>query len=172
MADDVDEALGLKPPSRLHGATTNQHVEERYDPVNDRSDEETLGPASRLGDLEKRLEPIRTTSHQLERTHSGVDIEKAQEAFADLGRELSAHSCRMSRQNSKVSARRQPRAAAAQDVEKAISSSASSEEHWDLETYLRGAKTADVEAGIKSKLIGMSYTLPILRRPALTRLQA
>jgi ATP-binding cassette subfamily G (WHITE) protein 2 (SNQ2) len=153
MAEAVDKALGLNHPSQQHGAAANEHLEEQFEPANDRSDEETLGPASRHGDLEKHLEPIRTTSHQLERTHSGVDVEKAQEAFADLGRELSAHSRRMSRQNSRASAKRQPKSAP-QDVEKAISSSASSEEHWDLEATLRGDRTADMEAGIKSKLIG------------------
>jgi ATP-binding cassette, subfamily G (WHITE), member 2, SNQ2 len=167
MAEAVNKALGLNNPAQHHGATANDHAEAHYDLANDRSDEETLGPASRHGELEKYLEPIRTTSHQLERTYSGVDVEKAQEAFADLGRELSAHSWRMSRQNSKARAKRQPRAAVP-DVEKANSSSDSSEEPWDLETYLRGAKTADIEAGIKSKLIGMSRTAPIPRCAPLT----
>jgi ATP-binding cassette, subfamily G (WHITE), member 2, SNQ2 len=153
MAEEVEKGVGLNHPSQQHGVTANEHIEAQYDPVNDRSDEETLGPASRHGELGTHLEPIRTTSHQLERTYSGVDVEKAQEAFADLGRELSAHSRRMSRQNSKASTRRLPKSAA-RDVEKAISSSDSSEEPWDLETALRGAKTADIEAGIKSKLIG------------------
>ena len=164
MAEALKEALGLAHPSQPHGATANQHFEERLDPASDRSDPETP-PPSRHGDLEKHLEPIRTTSrtsHQFERTHSGVDVEKAQEAFAELGRELSAHSRRISRQNSKASARRQPKSAP-QDVEKAISSSGSSDEPWDLETTLRGNRTADIEAGIKSKLIGAWCTIPNLR---------
>jgi ATP-binding cassette subfamily G (WHITE) protein 2 (SNQ2) len=161
MAETVNNARGPKDSSQHHGATADDHAEAHYDPANDRSDEETLGPARRHGELEKYLEPIRTTSHQLERTYSGVDVGKAEEAFADLRRELSALSRRMSRQNSKASTKRPPRAAA-QDVEKAISSCDSSEEPWDLETYLRGAKTADVEAGIKSKLIGMSRMLQSL----------
>jgi ATP-binding cassette, subfamily G (WHITE), member 2, SNQ2 len=148
----------LRDPSQRHGTTANGHAEAHYDPANLRSDEETLGLASRYGELEKYLEPIRTTSHRLERTYSSVDVEKAQEAFADLGRELSAHSRRMSQQNSMAGTKRQPRAAI-QDVEKATSSSDSSEEPWDLETYLRGTKTADIEAGIKSKRIGTSRTL-------------
>ena len=159
MAEAVDKALGLNHPSQQHGATADNHYEERSYAASNRSDQETL-PPSRYGDLEKHHEPIHITSrtsHQLERTHSGVDVEKAQEAFAELGRELSAHSRRMSRQNSKASARRQPKSAP-QDVEKAISSSSSSEEHWDLEETLRGDRAADIEAGIKSKLIGASRT--------------
>ena len=164
MAESVEKALRLNRPSQQHGATANQHFEERLDPASDRSDADTP-PPSRYGDLEKHLEPIRTTSrtsHPLERTHSGVDVEKAQEAFAELGRELSAHSRRISRQNSKASPRRQPNSAA-QDVEKAISSSASSDEPWDLEATLRGDRAANIEAGIKSKLIGMLCTILNLR---------
>jgi hypothetical protein len=171
MAEEVEKGLGLNHPTQQHGVTADEHVEAQYDPVNDRSDEETLGPASGHGGLETHLEPIRTTSHQLERTYSGVDVEKAQEAFADLGRELSAHSRRMARQTSKASARRQPKSALP-DVEKAISSSDSSEEPWDLETTLRGAKTADIEAGIKSKLIGALCLVSISCDRSLTRIQA
>jgi ATP-binding cassette subfamily G (WHITE) protein 2 (SNQ2) len=154
MTEAADNALGLNNPSRQHGTTSNGHVKEKFDPSSDRPHEETLVPASQHGKLGGHLEPIRSrTSHQLERTHSGVDVEKAQEAFADLGRELSARSRHMSRQDSRASARRYPKSAI-QDVEKAFSSSDSSEEHWDLEATLRGDRTADIEAGIKSKLIG------------------
>jgi hypothetical protein len=157
MTEAVDKALGLNNPSRQHGTAGNDHVEEKFDPSSDRSDDETLGPASQHGELGRHLEPIRSrTSHRLERTHSGVDVEKAEEAFADLGRELSARSRCMPRQDSRASARRYPKSAV-QDVEKALSSSDSSEEHWDLEATLRGDRTADIEAGIKSKLIGMLH---------------
>jgi len=157
MAEAVDKALRLNNPSRQHGTAANDHVEEKFDPSSDRSDEETLDPASQHGGLGRHLEPIRSrTSHLLERIHSGVDVEKAEEAFADLGRELSARSRRISRQDSFASARRYPKSAV-QDVEKALSSSDSSEEHWDLEATLRGDRTADIEAGIKSKLIGVLY---------------
>ena len=157
MAEAVDKALRLNDPSRQHGTAANDHVEEKFDPSSDRSDEETVGPASQHGGLGRHLEPIRSrTSHRLERIHSSVDVEKAEEAFADLGRELSACSRRISRQDSRASARRYPKSAV-QDVEKAFSSSDSSEEHWDLEATLRGDRTADIEAGIKSKFIGMLY---------------
>jgi len=155
MAEAVDKALRLNNPSRQHGTTANDHVEEKFDPSSHRSDEETLGPASQRGGLGRHLEPIRSrTSHRLERVHSGVDVEKAEEAFADLGRELSVRSRRISRQDSRASARAYPKPAV-QDVEKALSSSDSSEEPWDLEATLRGDRTADIEAGIKSKLIGV-----------------
>ena len=155
MTETVDKALGLNNPSRQHGTAANDHIEKRFDSASDRSDEETLGPASQHGELGRHLEPIRSrTSHQLERTYSGVDVEKAQEAFADLGKELSARSRHISRQDSRASARRYPKSTVP-DVEKALSSSDSSEEHWDLEATLRGDRTADIEAGIKSKLIGV-----------------
>ena len=141
MTEAADKALGLNNPSHQHDTASNDQVEENFDLDSDRSDEKTL-------------EPIHSrTSHRLERTHSGVDVEKAQEAFADLGRELSARSRHLSRQDSRASARRYPKLAV-QDVEKALSSFDSSEEHWDLEATLRGDRTADIEAGIKSKLIG------------------
>lgn len=153
MAEAVDKALRLNNPSRQHGTAANDHVEEKFDPSSDRSDEETLDPASQHGGLGRHLEPIRSrTSHRLERIHSSVDVEKAEEAFADLGRELSAHSRHISRHDSA----RYPKSAV-QDVEKALSSSDSSEEHWDLEATLRGDRTADIEAGIKSKMIGVLY---------------
>jgi ATP-binding cassette, subfamily G (WHITE), member 2, SNQ2 len=135
----------------------NDHAEERFDPSSDRSDEEALGPASQHGELGRHLKPICSrTSHRLERTHSGVDVEKAEEAFADLGRELTARSWRISTQDLCASARRYPKLAV-QDVEKALSSSDPSEEYWDLEATLRGDRAADIEAGIKSKLIGVLH---------------
>ena len=172
MAQAAEKTLGLTRPSQQHGATANDHFGEKFevnfDSPSDRSDEETLAPGSRHGERHHpRLEAIHAaTSHPLERTESGVDIEQAEKEFADLGRELSQHSRRMSRQNSRASARRpKPKAA---DVEKAISPSESSiDEHWDLEETLRGNKSADQEAGIKSKRIGMVHA-PKLFNPPLT----
>ena len=164
MAEAVEHALGLNHPSQLHGTTANEHVEERsHETTPDKSDEDTL-PGSRHGlpeDLEKRpqLEPIRSrTTHPLERTESGVDVARAQEEFAALGKELSVQSRLVSRQNSKASVRqRKSSKTQAADVEKALSSSESSQEPWDLETVLRGDRQADKEAGIKSKRIGVLW---------------
>lgn len=159
MASAVEKELGISHPSQQHGVLASEHLDEQFDPhfepTSDRSDADTLGPTTQYGErTEKRLEAIRTTSHRLERTESGVDIEKAQKDFADLSRELSAHSRRMSRQTSRVSARNKEKTKAS-DVEKAASASeSSSDEHWDLEETLRGNRTADQEAGIKSKRIG------------------
>ena len=160
MAGAAEKIFGLKQPSSQHGATANDRFDEKFDtnfePPSEPSDQGNLALESRYGEpKEPRLEALRSvTSHPLERTESGVDIEKAQKEFADLGRELSQHSRRMSRQNSRASARR-PRSKAG-DVEKAISPSESSyDESWDLEETLRGNRNADQEAGIKSKRIGM-----------------
>ena len=164
MAKAPELALGLNHPSQLHGTTANEHVEEvSYATSPDKSDEDTL-PGSRHGlaeDLEKRpqLEPIRSrTTHPLERTESGVDVARAQEEFAALGKELSVQSRLVSRQNSKASVRQRKYSKThAPDVEKALSSSDSSQEPWDLETVLRGDRQADQEAGIKSKRIGVIW---------------
>jgi ATP-binding cassette, subfamily G (WHITE), member 2, SNQ2 len=104
-------------------------------------------------DYEKGPAVARTESRGstgLVRVESGVDVEQAERDFAELNKQLSAHSRRMSRAYSRQSA---PKA----DVEKAISSDETSEDTWDLEETLRGAKKADVESGIKSKYIGVIW---------------
>lgn len=101
-----------------------------------------------------------STSHGLVRTESaGVDVGRAEQDFARLNRQLSAYSersRRLSRQQSK-----QPAKVKQGDVEKGVGPDESSEEPWDLETTLRGAKAADREAGIKVKRIGAFHPLPL-----------
>lgn len=89
--------------------------------------------------------PQGVTSHQ-----SGIDVEKAEHEFAELDRQLSSISHqarRLSKQASGTS-----KAPPITDLEK--SGSSDSDEPWDLETALRGNKSAETEAGIKNKHIG------------------
>ena len=96
-----------------------------------------------------------TNSHGLTRTQSGVDVEQAEKDFADLSKTLSQHSRRMSRSYSRAS--RPVNVKPVNDVEKGVGSEESSQEDWSLEDTLRGAKEADLEAGIKQKHIGVIW---------------
>lgn len=89
--------------------------------------------------------PQGETSHQY-----GVDVEKAEHEFAELDRQLSSISHQARRLSKQVSGT--SKTPAIGDIEK--SGSSDSEEHWDLETALRGNKSAEVDAGIKNKHIG------------------
>jgi ATP-binding cassette, subfamily G (WHITE), member 2, SNQ2 len=158
--DAISKELGLNKPTEQHGTTANEHTQEQVAPGRtNRSSVDTVPDLEKPtekqdGDAyENGREAVRTASrnsHGLVRTKSGVDVEQAERDFAELSKQFSAHSRRMSRShsNAKVSI-------ANKDVEKATSSQATTEdENWDLEETLRGAKQADYEAGIKSKYIG------------------
>ena len=81
---------------------------------------------------------ISSDSYGLRLTASGVNVQQAEKDFAELSRELSAISRRISRTQSRASGAR------GKDVEKAVSSSdGTSEDAFDLETTLRGARDAD-----------------------------
>ncbi|KIW79613.1 hypothetical protein Z517_06225 [Fonsecaea pedrosoi CBS 271.37] len=152
MVDTLSKELGLGQPAQQYGATTDhasqgdtrQYDEKEPGAIRDR---ETFA-------VEKHYERprISTDSYGLQRTTSGVNVEQAERDFAELSRELSAISRRVSRTQSKVSHVR------ARDVEKAISSSDEiSDDVFDLETTLRGAREADDAAGIKPKYIGVVW---------------
>lgn len=106
------------------------------------------GSLSTTGDYDHDSEYARIASpHGL-----GVDVEKAEHDFAELSRRfsnISHHASRLSKQESRIS-----KSPMSTDLEKA-GTLADSEERWDLETALRGNRVAEVEAGIKSKHIGM-----------------
>lgn len=83
----------------------------------------------------------------------GVDVHRAEADFAQLSKELSRTSNisrRMSRVQSKHSRKDQ-----VADVEKA--GSESSDEPFDLEATLRGARDEEERSGIKSKRIGVIW---------------
>ena len=146
MADSLSKELAVDnhTPAADHN---DEKARFKSDPSD--ADADTVHDGDR--DYEKGGEAQRTSSRNsagLAHTHSGVDVEQAQRDFAELSKQFSAHSRRMSKVQSHT------RASIARDVEKAVSSEATSDDTWDLEETLRGAKQADYEAGIKSKYIG------------------
>ncbi|KAK5038349.1 ATP-binding cassette transporter snq2 [Exophiala sideris] len=131
-----------------HGSSANQHAQETMSPshpdaIGQRQgqERETVSERSRTAD-----------SYGMQRTTSGVDVERAEKDFAELSREFSSISRRMSRTQSRASA------AKVKDVEKAVSASDYTlEEGFDLEATLRGNREADHAAGIKAKYIGVIW---------------
>lgn len=117
--------------------------------TNDHSDVDTLSTSN---GYERGREDIRNANPQgLSRTQSGVDVEKAEQDFAELNRQLSgiSHQARsLSRQVSRASKGR----VTTEDVEK-TGSSTESEEPWDLQTALHGSRAAENDAGIRPKRI-------------------
>ncbi|KAK1060938.1 ATP-binding cassette transporter snq2 [Friedmanniomyces endolithicus] len=84
----------------------------------------------------------------------GVNVVGAEKDFAELQRELSHVSRKLSRQQS----RRSERHKVPSDLEKAVSAEASEEdEPFNLEETLRGNKLLEEESGIKGKQIGVIW---------------
>ncbi|KAL5335822.1 ABC-2 type transporter-domain-containing protein [Aspergillus crustosus] len=86
---------------------------------------------------------------------SGVNVERAEQEFAELNRELSSISYQAQRV-SKHASRVSKNEIHSKDVERSASST-ESVESWDLETALRGNQAAESEAGIKGKHIGVFW---------------
>lgn len=86
----------------------------------------------------------------------GIEVQRAEAAFAELSKELSRTS-NISRRLSRAQSRQSRKDQAVADVEKTASSDASSDEPFDLESTLRGSRDEEEAAGIKSKLIGVSW---------------
>ncbi|KAL4902399.1 hypothetical protein BDW74DRAFT_180901 [Aspergillus multicolor] len=115
------------------------------------SDADTLDSS-----YEQNREWIRHSNPQGVVSHnSGVNVERAEQEFAELNREFSGISYqahRLSKHASRVSKSE----IQSKDVERSASST-DSVESWDLETALRGNQEAELEAGIKSKHIGVIW---------------
>jgi hypothetical protein len=144
----------LPPGPDAHG-TSETRFDEQVRPIpNTTNSEHTILLEYRNGDFGTRKESLQDFDcNGLVRTQSAcVDVERAEQEFAQLNRQFSAYSER-SRRLSTQQTRKHSKVKVG-DVEKAVSSDDSSEEPWDLETTLRGAKAADREAGIKTKRIG------------------
>ncbi|KIX99551.1 uncharacterized protein Z520_05127 [Fonsecaea multimorphosa CBS 102226] len=152
MVDTLSKELGLNRPAQQHGASTNQHLQEEAHQYDEKQDDTMRDREDFTREKHYERPRISTDSYGLQRTTSGVNVEQAEKDFAELSKELSAISRRISRTHSKASNVR------ARDVEKAISSSdENSEDTFDLETTLRGAREADNAAGIKPKYIGVIW---------------
>lgn len=89
-----------------------------------------------------------------EKGGNGVNVQRAEAAFAELSKELS-HASNSSQRLAKVQSRQSKKGAIA-DIEKADESD-SSIEPFDLEATLRGGKAEEEAAGIKSKHIGVYW---------------
>ncbi len=150
MADALSKELGLDQPTQHHGSAAIQHVKNETSESSQPSESDHV-PDMEIFDREKAYDQPRGSHdpNRLQHTTSGVDVEQAERDFAELSRELSSISRRISRTQSKGSGLR------ARDLEKATSASdGTSEDTFDLERTLRGNKEADHAAGIKSKYIG------------------
>ena len=144
-ATDFQKAADMSSPIQpTDGKTT------RGDSTNvNSSDADTLS-----SNYEANRENLRNSNPRgLANVQSGVDVDQAEQDFAELSKRLSGisqQSKRLSRQGSGKSSGFQANAG---DVEKSTGSS-DSDEPWDLETTLRGSQNAEHEAGIKPKHIG------------------
>lgn len=143
MASAIDNVLGLDHPSEQHGVLASEHIESG------------VKRGGSIRTLEDREHAAHTNGLETTRSQPGVDVEQAEKDFAELSKSLSQQSRRLSRTYSRAS--RVSNARAPKDVEKAVSSDVSSQEDWSLEDTLRGAKQADLEAGIKQKRIGVIW---------------
>ena len=151
--DKLDNALDLNAPAAYHhGTTVNDHTQATQNKAT------PSPPTSEDSVDELEARPARSSyasgpetsrgPYGLSRVESGVDVDRAEEEFAQLSKQLSARSKPMSRQQSRASGVK------GQDIEKAVSATDTSDEHWDLEETLRGVNEANEAAGIKSKHIG------------------
>ncbi|KAL4753783.1 hypothetical protein BDW72DRAFT_13841 [Aspergillus terricola var. indicus] len=115
------------------------------------SDADTLNSS-----YEQSREWVRHSNPQGVVSHdSGVNVERAEQEFAELNREFSNISYQVQRL-SKHASRASKTEIHGKDVERSASST-DSVEPWDLETALRGNQAAELDAGIKSKHIGVIW---------------
>ena len=160
VEEKVAEKLHLNHPTQQDGGESAISAIEVHEPLSPDATT-SFRDSNTLADLEKDTAvnsnaPSERTSLDVIRKESGVDVVGAEKHFAELQRQLSHYSQaskKLSRQQSRKSDKQ-----AGRDVEKAISSEASEEaEPFDLEDTLRGNKTLEDEAGIKSKHIGVIW---------------
>lgn len=147
----IDKSLHLDHPSRHHGATKDDVLEETS-PQSDTTETDSNVVTEPIHS-EKHHDLLRvSTDRSLVRTISGVDVQQAERDFADLSKEMSREHRRMSRVNSRAS-----NVKGSHDLEKAVTSTISRTDDWSLEDVLRGNRQAEAEAGIKSKHIGVLW---------------
>ena len=166
--EKVEEALNLDHPGHVHGGEATL-TEDLRDPRSAESNANiTETPVTRnsdntLTELEKETavnsyapsDQISTEEREQRHYSGGVNVLGAEKEFAELQRQLSQASRKLSRTQSR---RSNVKGGGTQDVEKAISSEQSDEaEPFDLEDTLRGNKQLEDEAGIKSKHIGVIW---------------
>lgn len=112
--------------------------------------------SSQTSSYEQQREELRISNPQgVTSTLTGVNVEKAEHDFEELNRQFSSIS-HQARHLSKQASRASRPTVTTEDVE-GTGSSADSDDPWDLETTLRGNRTAEEEAGIKDKHIGEKF---------------
>lgn len=157
VGEKVEEALHLDHPSHQHGGlpSITADLENPSQDVNatNRDSDYTLVELEKETLAKETDGRISSERASIDRSHLGVDVIGAEKEFAELQRELSNVSRKLSRQQSRRSERQK-----VHDVEKAVSHETSEEaEPFDLEDTLRGNKQMEEEAGIKSKHIGVIW---------------
>ncbi|EXJ91968.1 hypothetical protein A1O3_00518 [Capronia epimyces CBS 606.96] len=155
MADAISKDLGLnsRVTTQQHGSTVDQHATGGSQPPAGKADHTTVS-AMEAPQHEKHPAILHTStdSYGLSQPASGVNVERAEKDFAELSRELSSISRRISKTHSRAST------AKARDIEKAVSASDDTfDDTFDLEATLHGNREADDAAGIKSKYIGVIW---------------
>jgi len=150
--EKVQDALNLNHPEDRTGAKPTL-AGDLTEPTHAADHETGRRTPDDIADVEKDARP-QSIPMQPERRHTGVDVKGAESEFAELQREFSRQSQRISRQQT----RRQSATKGTQDVEKAVSSGSSEEdEPFDLEDTLRGNKQLEEDSGIKGKKIGVVF---------------
>jgi ATP-binding cassette subfamily G (WHITE) protein 2 (SNQ2) len=145
----------MHPPSELPEAAkappygANSPTTPSFDePVADLKSKETYGRSSE--------ESLRRTYSSINAPATGVNVLRAEQEFAELSRELSRVS-----QHSRLTRHQSHHGPKHRDEEKVVgvspSDSADTEDRFDLETTLRGNKSEEEAAGIKSKSIGVIW---------------
>ncbi|KAK1018533.1 ATP-binding cassette transporter snq2 [Friedmanniomyces endolithicus] len=161
MGNRVEEDLRLDGPARQHGGLPTI-ASDLGDPKQtnntiSRDSEYTLAdPEIEEAASSKEIyakSPV-STRPSSDQDRLGVNVVGAEKEFAELQRELSHVSRKLSRQQS----RRSERHNAPSDLEKAASAEGSEEdEPFNLEETLRGNKLLEEESGIKGKQIGVIW---------------
>jgi hypothetical protein len=110
-----------------------------------------------------RYSPIHASTSASNGPSGGVNVARAEAEFAELKKELS-HQSRISRPSSRQRSHPQHEPKSEIDIEKgglgagSVSATTSDEESFDLEGTLRGNKSEEEQAGIKSKRIGVVWS--------------
>lgn len=157
VEEALEKELNINHPSEHAGVYPTLHGD-LHDPSTQHGGTYLDYRPDNLADVEKseRRESYAESEPYTQRSAIGVNVEQAEAEFAELGRQLTQAS-QTSRRLSRTQSRRSAKGGV-QDVEKAISSESSEEgEPFDLETYMRGNKRLEDEAGIKGKQIGVIW---------------
>ncbi|KAF2235879.1 putative ABC transporter [Viridothelium virens] len=165
-----------RPGNRVNGEDFEKDTQnslEQYSTDETSTQSSTVAEKDLGVEFEKQRGAARTRGHGLTRTSSqpGVDVERAEQEFAELSKEMSKVS-EWSRKIYKSGSRPSLLKASVSnfsetvaktngrmvtDIEKGVDSDGSSEESFDLEATLRGGKRREEESGIRSKRIGVIW---------------